>query len=436
MSSKDIYNRATKVLTGGVSRNTIFRKPHPLYVESAKGSYIKDIEGVERIDFANNMASLIHGHAHPEIIEEVTKQMHKGTAYTMGSEIEVSYAELLHNRTKSFEKIRFMNSGTEAVMTMIKASRAYTGKFKIAKAEGTYHGTYDYAEISQTANPNNWGDIESPNSVPVVESTPDGVLNDVITFPYNDIERTISILDKYSNDLACVLIDLVPHRVGLIPAEDKFIEALYRWTRSNNTLLVFDEVVTYRANYSGAQQNYSVTPDLTALGKIIGGGFPIGALAGRSDVMSVLDPREKILKHPHSGTFSANPISMTAGYTAMRLFDESVVNKLNSLTSTAVKQIKESIKIADIPACVTGIGSMFRIHLTENPPTTFRAAYQSDDTKETINTLLDYLFLERNIIMINTCSCMFATTLTQKEVDCLSDALLEGFRLIKPRLKS
>ena len=214
-----------------------------------------------------------------------------------------------------------------------------------------------------------------------------------ITFPYNDIERTISILDKYSNDLACVLIDLVPHRVGLIPAEDEFIEALYRWTRSNNTLLVFDEVVTYRANYSGAQQNYSVTPDLTALGKIIGGGFPIGALAGRSDVMSVLDPREKILKHPHSGTFSANPISMTAGYTAMRLFDESVVNKLNSLTSTAIKQIKESIKIADVPVCITGIGSMFRIHLTEKPPTTFRAAYHSDDTKETINTLLNYLFL-------------------------------------------
>ena len=435
MSSKDIYDRATKVLAGGVSRNTIFRKPHPLYVESAQGSYIKDIDGVERIDFANNMASLIHGHAHPEIIEAVTKQMHKGTAYTMGSEIEVSYAELLHNRTKSFEKIRFMNSGTEAVMTMIKASRAYTGKFKIAKAEGTYHGTYDYAEISQTANPNNWGDLENPNSVPVVESTPDGILNDVITFPYNDIERTIRILDKYSNDLACVLIDLVPHRVGLIPGDNKFIEALYNWTRKNNTLLVFDEVVTYRANYSGAQQNYSVIPDLTALGKIIGGGFPIGALAGSSDVMSVLDPRKKILKHPHSGTFSANPISMTAGYTAMKLFDESVVDKLNVLTSIAVKQIKESIKIADIPACVTGVGSMFRIHLTEKPPTTFREAYQSDETKEIINLLLDYLFLERNIIMINTCSCMFATTLKQKDVDRLSDALLDGFRLIKPRLK-
>ncbi len=435
MSSKDIYDRATKVLAGGVSRNTIFRKPHPLYVESAQGSYIKDIDGVERIDFANNMASLIHGHAHPEIIEAVTKQMHKGTAYTMGSEIEVSYAELLYNRTKSFEKIRFMNSGTEAVMTMIKASRAYTGKFKIAKAEGTYHGTYDYAEISQTANPNNWGDLENPNSVPVVESTPDGILNDVITFPYNDIERTIRILDKYSNDLACVLIDLVPHRVGLIPGDNKFIEALYNWTRKNNTLLVFDEVVTYRANYSGAQQNYSVIPDLTALGKIIGGGFPIGALAGSSDVMSVLDPRKKILKHPHSGTFSANPISMTAGYTAMKLFDESVVDKLNVLTSIAVKQIKESIKIADIPACVTGVGSMFRIHLTEKPPTTFREAYQSDETKEIINLLLDYLFLERNIIMINTCSCMFATTLKQKDVDRLSDALLDGFRLIKPRLK-
>ena len=181
--SKSIYNRAVNVLTGGVSRNTIFRKPHPLYVAKAKGSYIKDVDGIERIDFANNMASLIHGHSHPKIVQAVTEQLKKGTAYTMGSEIEVKYAELLNKRTIGFEKIRFMNSGTEAVMTMIKASRAYTGKSKIAKAEGTYHGTYDYAEISQTSNPSNWGDINCPNKVPVVQGTPDKVLEDVIVFP-------------------------------------------------------------------------------------------------------------------------------------------------------------------------------------------------------------------------------------------------------------
>ena len=434
-NSQRIYNRAKEVLTGGVSRNTIFRKPHPYYVAKAEGSYIEDVDGNVRVDFANNMASLIHGHSHPKIIDAVTKQLKKGSAFTMGSEIEVHYAELLSKRNTGFEKIRFMNSGTEAVMTMIKAARAYTGKSKIAKAEGTYHGTYDFAEISQTANPDNWGDITNPNPVPVVEGTPKSVLEEVVIFPYNNIEGTISILDKFKNEIACVILDLVPHRVGLIPAQSDYVEAIYKWTRENNSLLVFDEVVTYRANLSGAQQDYTVQPDLTALGKIIGGGFPIGALAGKSEIMSVLDPTQKILRHPHSGTFSANPISTTAGYVAMDMFNKESVKNLNDLTYIAKKQISESINIAGVSACVTGVGSMFRIHFTSEEPKSFREAYQSIELRGIISDLLDYLFLQENIIMINTCSCMFATTLQQKDVDRLSEALLNGFRIIRPRLE-
>ena len=434
MSNQSIYQRAVKVIPGGVSRNTIFRYPHPFYVDKAKGSFITDIEGVKRIDFANNMASLIHGHANDKINNAVNEQLKKGTAYTMGSEIEVKYAELLNSRNPSFEKIRFVNSGTEAVMTMIKASRAYNGKFKIAKAEGTYHGTYDYAEISQTSNPTNWGNLDNPKSVPVVEGTPESVLNDVVVFPFNDLSRTIKILDQNADDISCVLIDLVPHRAGLFPAYDKYISEIYKWTRKNNALLLFDEVVTFRAYFSGAQEKYSVSPDLTALGKIIGGGFPIGAIAGKSEIMDVLNPRNKVLKHPHSGTFSANPISTIAGYTAMSMFDKSSVKKINSLADIAKKQIKEAINVADIPACVTGLGSMFRIHLQNSPPTNARETYQDNNTKEIINDLLDYLFLNENIIMINTCTCMLSTSLTQKEIDRLSQALLNGFRIIKPKI--
>ena len=434
MSNQSIYQRAVKVIPGGVSRNTIFRYPHPFYVDNAKGSFITDIEGVKRIDFANNMASLIHGHANDKINNAVNEQLKKGTAYTMGSEIEVKYAELLNSRNPSFEKIRFVNSGTEAVMTMIKASRAYNGKFKIAKAEGTYHGTYDYAEISQTSNPTNWGDVDNPKSVPVVEGTPESVLNDVVIFPFNDLSRTIKILDQNADDISCVLIDLVPHRAGLFPAYDKYISEIYKWTRKNNALLLFDEVVTFRAYFSGAQEKYSVSPDLTALGKIIGGGFPIGAIAGKSEIMDVLNPRNKVLKHPHSGTFSANPISTVAGFTAMSMFDQSSVKKINSLADIAKKQIKEAINIADIPACVTGLGSMFRIHLQNSPPTNARETYQDNNTKEIINDLLDYLFLNENIIMINTCTCMLSTSLTQREIDRLSQALLNGFKIIKPKI--
>ncbi len=433
-TSKAIFDRAVGVLTGGVSRNTIFRKPHPYYAASANGSYIKDIDGVKRLDFANNMASLIHGHSHPAIVSAVTDQLKKGSAFTMGTEAEVIFAELLTSRSPMFEKIRFMNSGTEAVMTMIKASRAYTGKFKLAKAEGAYHGTYDYAEISQTANPSNWGDINKPNAVPVVQHTPKGLTDDVVIFPFNDIERTIHILDQNADQIACVLIDPVPHRIGLFPATNEFIEAIYHWTRKNKAILAFDEVVSYRVTYAGAQCNYSVKPDLTALGKIIGGGFPIGALAGKSEIMEVLDPRGTFLKHPHSGTFSANPISTTAGRVAMELFDEQAVIKLNTLAMIARKQIEEVIKIANVPVCITGAGSMFKLHFQENIPNTYRQSYQNKETREIVTELLDYLFLKENIIMINTLACMFSTTLTQSNIDRLSEALLRGLKLLKPKI--
>ncbi|MCZ4694979.1 aminotransferase class III-fold pyridoxal phosphate-dependent enzyme [Ancylomarina euxinus] len=435
-TSEEIYNQACKIIPGGVSRNTIFHHPYPHYISHANGCYATDINNIQRLDFGNNMAALIHGHAHPDIVDAVIKQIRKGTAYTMATEAEVLYAQLLCDRTPSFEKIRFVNSGTEAVMAMIKTARAYTGRPKIAKAEGAYHGTYDFAEVSQTANPANWGDINQPNSVPVANGTPQSVLNDVIIFPYNDIEHTLAILDQNASEIACVIIDPVPHRVGLMEGKTNFIEAIYEWTRKNGALLAFDEVVTYRVNYGGAQQNYSVKPDLTALGKIIGGGFPVGAFAGRSDIMKVLDPRESKLLFPHSGTFSANPVSMTAGHTTMKMYNKDAILKLNTLTQKATDQIREAIKIADVPVSITGTGSMFRLHLKPSAPTSYREAYQNCETKTLINEMLDYLFLDEKIMMINTLTCMFSTVMTQKEIDMLSQALLNMFKRFKTQLHS
>ncbi|HRZ41926.1 MAG TPA: aspartate aminotransferase family protein [Bacteroidales bacterium] len=429
--SEAIYRRALEVLPGGISRNTIFRKPFPNYVEAARGCKITDVEGVTRIDFANNMASLIHGHSFQPVVEAVTEQITKGTAYTMASAIEVAYAELLCHRVPGFDKIRFMNSGTEAVMAMIKAARAFTGRPKIAKAEGAYHGTYDYAEVSQTAAPANWGSIDHPNSTPVVQGTPQGVLNDVVVFPFNDIERTLAILDRQAGEIACVLVDPVPHRVGLLQAHSEFIEALYHWTRKNGALLVFDEVVTFRVHYTGAQEKYPIRPDLTALGKIIGGGFPVGALAGHADVMQMLDPRESPLRFPHSGTFSANPVTMTAGFVAMSHFDQEAVLKINAITQKAKDQIAEAAALAGVPLSITGAGSMFRMHFRSTPPQTYREAYQPKERAAVMNAFIDHLYYQGKILTTNTCSCMFSTAITQTEVDQLTEAMLNGFRALK-----
>lgn len=431
LSSNDIYADAVKVLPGGVSRNTIFHKPYPHYVAGAKGCRVTDVDGVERIDFANNMASLIHGHAFPPVVEAVTKQLQKGTAYTLATEVEVRLAQHLTSRAPDFEKIRFVNSGTEAVMSMIKAARAFTGKTMIAKAEGSYNGSYDFVEVSQISNPKNWGPIERPNRNPLAFGTPEGIMENVVVYPFNDIERTISLLDEFAEDIACILIDPIPHRVGLFEATDEFVEAMYFWSQKHEALLAFDEVITFRTNYGGAQQNYRVTPDLTAMGKMIGGGFPVGAIAGHAEIMKVMDPNESPLRLPHSGTFSANPITMTAGLVAMEHFDQTAVLNINKITARAISQIHEAIKAADVPMSITGSGSMFRLHPRRRKPQSYREAFQFLEEKELMMKILDHLFYKEDIILVNTGTAMFSTVIGRGEVDRLAEGMLNAFKTLK-----
>ena len=431
--SEELYERALRVLPGGVSRNTVLRRPYPFYAVRGEGCYVTDIEGVRRIDFANNMCSLIHGHAHPAIVAAISEQMQRGTAFTFATEVEVLYAEHMCRRSPGFEKIRFVNSGTEAVMSCIKAARAFTGRAKIAKIEGAYHGLYDYAEVSQTSSPANWGAPDRPRSNPVTRGTPQGVLDDVVVIPFNDPEASLRILGEHAGELACVLIDPMPHRVGFMPATKQFIDALRSWTTNDDSLLVFDEVITFRSEYEGAQAWYGFSSDLTALGKMIGGGLPGGALAGRADVMDVLNPLAEKVLFPHSGTFSANPLVMSAGLTAMELFDRDAVARLNELGDRARRQIAEAIKVSGFAVSVTGAGSLFRIHMTPEPPTTYREAYVDPERARRTKALLDYAF-EHGVMLINTCSGALSTAMTEGEIDVLCEVLLGGFRKLRGTL--
>jgi glutamate-1-semialdehyde 2,1-aminomutase len=428
--SSQLYERALRVLPGGVSRNTVLRRPHPLYAAKGRGCYLTDIESRRRIDFANNMASLIHGHAHPAIVEAVRRQLRKGTGFTFATEVEVLLAEHIAARSQGFDQIRFVNSGTEAVMCCLKAARACTGRPKIAKVEGAYHGLYDYAEVSQTAQPGNWGDPEQPPSLPVVKGTPQSALAEVVVIPFNNPQVALAILDRHADELACVLVDPMPHRVGFIPAAASFIAALRSWTQKHGALLVFDEVITYRCAYGGAQEWFKGRPDLTALGKMIGGGFPVGAIAGRKEVMAVFDPLAEKVLFPHSGTFSANPITMTAGLAAMELFDRPQVARINRLGEVARRQIGEAIRTAGIPACVTGGGSIFRIHLKARPPKNYRQSYPTPAETRLMRALIEHA-LAKGIILISTGSGTLSTPMNQPEIDRLTEVLLSGFRKIK-----
>ncbi len=427
--SSHLYERAQRVMPGGVSRNTVLRTPHPPYADRGEGCRITDLEGVTRLDFSNNMCSLIHGHAHPAIVGAVTEQLSRGSAFMMATEAEVDFAEALCARSPSFDRVRFVNSGTEAIMVCLKGARAFTGRPKIAKVEGAYHGGYDYAEASQAPGPDTWGDVDHPRSVPLVRGTPQRALDDVVILPFNDPERAVALLDEHAGDIACVLLDLMPHRVGLQPASAEFVTAIRDWTNNHGALMVLDEVITFRSELGGLQTRYGLTPDLTALGKAIGGGFPIGAVAGRAEVMELMNPRGENFIFPLSGTFSANPISTTAGRVAMEHFDSDAVSRVNTLSERARSGVTEAIEAAGATACVTGTGSMFRLHMKASPPGNFREAYLAANEAARLKAMLDHLY-ESGFLMINTCTAALSTAMGEGEIDALVGAIAEGLEKI------
>jgi glutamate-1-semialdehyde 2,1-aminomutase len=429
-NSAALFARALRVLPGGVSRNTVLRCDHPIYVKEANGVTVTDVDGVERLDFSNNMSSLIHGHADPATVAAVTEQLGRGTAFTLATEAEILFAEHMCGRSPNFEKIRFVNSGTEAVMAGIKAARAFTGRAKIAKVEGAYHGAYDYAEISQGSAPANWGAHDRPNAVPLVAGTPDGIVNDVIVIPFNDPKAATAILDDHKDSIACILIDPIPHRAGLVPIAAPFVQALRQWADNNGALLMFDEVITFRSEVGGMQSQLNAKADLTSMGKMIGGGFPVGALAGRDDVMDVFVKGKKGLRLPHAGTFSANPVTMIAGRVVMERFDAAAVARLNGLGDYARDSLAQAIKASGAPASVTGAGSLLRLHLKPDAPTDYRSAHTDSAETRAMDAFIDALY-DNGIVLVHTCTAALSTPMERAHIDRLAEAVLTSLRDIQ-----
>jgi glutamate-1-semialdehyde 2,1-aminomutase len=418
--SRDLYQRALNSLPGGNTRTTVFMKPFPIYAASGAGCRVTDLDGNEYIDCINNFTSLIHGHAHPALIEAATRQLALGSAFGMPTESEVDLAELLAARLPSVDQVRFANSGTEAVMMALKAARAYTGRPKIAKCEGAYHGSYDYAEVSLDPTPAAWGG-NAPVSVAYAKGTPENVLADVVTIPFNDIEAAVSLIREHGAELACVLVDPMPNRAGLVPADKAYLEALREVTREVGALLIFDEVITFRLGYHGAQGLWGIQPDLTTLGKIIGGGFPVGAIAGGKEFMSVFDPSSGKPALPHGGTFSANPVTMRAGIAAMELLDEAAFARLDIIGQAVRDGIDAAFRATGVPGRTVGLGSLLKIHFTDRQIRDYRSAYLNDaETKR--QTVFNAGLLNRGIFAANYGLMALSLPMTDADVDTIVDA--------------
>jgi glutamate-1-semialdehyde 2,1-aminomutase len=422
--SAELYRLACEVMPGGNTRTTVYMSPYPLYAERGAGCYIYDADGCERIDFINNYTSTIHGHCHSEIIAAVRTQLELGTCFALPTEAEIRLATLLCERIESAETIRFANSGTEAVMMAIKAARAFTLRPKIAKAEGAYHGSYDYVEVSEDSGPQNWGDLE-PNKVPYCAGTPAGAIDDVVVFPFNNVTLAETILRRHAKELAAILIDPLPPRAGLSPARPEFLAMLRRVADETGIVLISDEVISFRVGYHGAQGEFGFRADLTALGKIVGGGFPVGAVAGRRDIMSVFDPSEGKPRLPHGGTFNANPITMVAGLKAMQLMTPEAFACINKLGNYARDRLGSLFRDQNVSASVSGYGSLLRIHPSREAIADYRSAYQKPQQRVWMAELNRFL-LNHGIFIGPTGLIAISTPMKIAHIDDLVNVVREA----------
>jgi glutamate-1-semialdehyde 2,1-aminomutase len=372
------FEEAKVVIPGGNTRLTAYFAPYPFYAVKGDGCRIYDVDGNVRLDFYNNATSLIFGHAYPPVVAAISDQASKGTAFAIPTEPEVDLARLIVARLPAVEQIRFTNSGTEAVLFAIRAARAFTGRAKIAKFEGGYHGTADHVSISVTPDLALTGAARQPMPVPASAGITPNTVEDVVILPFNDLEGTTSLITAYQRELAAVIVEPILGSCGYVAADPAFLRGLRELTARLGLLLIFDEVQTLRLSAGGAQALLGITPDVTVLGKIIGGGLPVGGVGGRSDVMAAFDATTGTPKIPHAGTFNGNPVTMRAGLATLRDLSPAAYERLNQMGRELRQRVQALCGRYRVPVQVTGEGSLFGIHWSAEPVTDYRGAQRSN----------------------------------------------------------
>ena len=365
-------------MPGGTTRTTTYFDPYPLFIDRGEGCLIWDVDGTERIDMLGNYTAMILGHAHPKVVEAIRAQAGRGTAFAAANAIEGELATILCERVPSLDLVRFCNSGTEATMFAMRLARAFTGRPRIARIEGGYHGTHDHAEVSTHPVPADAGPADRPLARPDSIGTPAWALEQTVVLPFNDPDAAERILREEGGEVAAVILEPIIGAGGVIAATIEFLERLRSVTAELGMLLIFDEVISLRVAPGGAQELYGVTPDLTVLGKIVGGGLPLAAFGGRGDVMELLDPRRQP-NLAQGGTYNGNPLGMAAGVAAMKELTPDVYEDLNRKGARVKDQLSEIFASHGVAAQVNGVASLLAIHFTPTPVTDYRSKATSDD---------------------------------------------------------
>jgi glutamate-1-semialdehyde 2,1-aminomutase len=379
--SSELFHNASSVSPGGVMAGIKFFEPYPIFMKRAEGSHIWDVDGNEYVDYLMSYGALILGHGHSVLRSSVDSVLDTVGTTVMGTptELEARFGGTLRDMYHKDGMMRFTNSGLEATLLAVRLARAFTGKRNVAKFEGHYHGAVDRLLFSYAPDPRSTGPRESP--VPVADSADvsEGILSESLVLPFNDWVGTEALLTGHAKELACVIME--PFEEGVIAGERRFMEELRKLTLDLRIPLIYDEVKTaFRVRPGGASEYYGITPDVTCLGKIIGGGLPIGALVGETQMMELLDPRQPRSKRVfHSGTFNGNPLSLAVGEaTVEEIISAGKFDSLVSTTETLKRSVATALKKRGISHTIAGEGAMFNIYLREEPVRNYREAMASD----------------------------------------------------------
>ena len=358
MNSQELFEESKKIIPGGVSSPVRAFKPYPFFVAKGEGSHIYDVDGNNYIDHCLAYGPLILGHADKTVVSDLTNQLTMGTAYGAPTENEIKLSREVINRIPSAEMVRFTNSGTEATMSAIRVARGFTKRDKIVKFEGAYHGA---------------GCLSDSLGIPV------DTTKNTLTVPFNDEEALTELIEKEGENIACIIMEVVMGNIGCVEPKDGYLEFLRKITEENGIVLIFDEVITgFRLATGGAQEYYGVTPDMTTLGKIVGGGLPMGAFCGKKEIMELVAPNGPVYQ---AGTFSGNPISVQAGLSTLKQLNKDFYTSLNKKGEFLRSNIRDIVDELSLDISPVGLGSMFQIYFNPNEVTNYAEAQESDSER-------------------------------------------------------
>lgn len=371
--SRELFQRACRRIPGGVNSPVrAFQSVggDPVFVKEARGATVVGVDGTEYVDYIGSWGPLILGHAHPEVVAAVCAAAERGASFGLPTEGEVELAEAIHGAFPSIEKVRLVSSGTEAVMGALRVARGFTGRSLVVKCEGAFHGGADYLLVKAGSGAATLGEPDSAG-------VPASVAHTTTLIPHNDLEAARRLFEARGSEVAAVVVEPVAGNMGCVPPVEGWLSGLRELCREHGALLVFDEVMTgFRVAFGGAQARYGVVPDLTCLGKIVGGGLPVGAYGGRADVMDQVAPLGPVYQ---AGTLSGNPLAVAAGLTTLRLLaQEGVYDRLEDTASQVASILQESFTRAGRAVTVQRVGAMLTPFFTEGPVKTFAQAGQCD----------------------------------------------------------